>query len=273
MITETSIVKLFLAGVLPGIMIAIMMIIYILIRNKLDPNLIKHPSVTDGTVAQEEKKFTAWQDAGAVVPVIVLIALIFTLLYSGVATAAETAAIGAIGAAIIVIMQRRMTADTMKKTMKNTVSTSCMIMFLMFGGMTFTMFLTVMGLPQSMSGLIINASPNPWITVLIVCIVFVILGCFVDPVSLMLIVLPFTSPFIFALGFDPIWFGVVVTIACAIGMITPPVGMNLFVLKGATGIPMGDIVRGAVPYVLMLALSIVIICIFPGLATYLPSRM
>ena len=274
MITETSIVKLFLAGVFPGILVSIMMIIYILIRNKLDPNLIKPPAGMTGTdSAEDEKKFTIWQDAGTVVPVITLIAVIFTLLYSGIATAAETAAVGAIGAAIIVIMRRRMSKDLMKKTLRNATSTSCMIMFLMFGGMAFTMFLTVMGLPQSMSRIIINASPDPWITMVVVCILFIIFGCFVDPVSLMLIILPFTSPFIFALGFDKIWFGVVVTITCAIGMITPPVGMNLFVLKGATGVPMGDIVRGAIPYVFMLVLSVVIISFFPWLATYLPSRI
>jgi len=274
MITETSIVRLFLAGVFPGLMISVMMIIYILIRNKLDPNLIKPPAEQTGeAAAQDEKQFTVWRDAGVVVPVVVLIAVIFTLLYSGIATAAETAAIGAIGAAIIVFLQKRMTPEILKKTMRNTTSTSCMILFLMFGGLAFTMFLTVMGLPQAMSGLIISASPNPWVTMLVVCIVFITIGLFVDPVSLMLIILPFTSPFIFALGFDKVWFGVIVTITCAIGMITPPVGMNLFVLKGATGVPMADIIRGAVPYVCIFILSILIICFFPGIALYLPSRL
>ena len=274
MITETSIVKLFIAGVFPGLMISVMMIVYILVRNKLDPNLIVPPAGNTGEAAAEnEKKFTVWQDAGTVVPVVVLIALIFSMLYSGVATAAETAAVGAIGAAVIVLLQRKMTGEVMKKTLRNTTSTSCMIMFLMFGGMAFTMFLTVMGLPQSMSSLIISASPSPWITMVVVVIVFITIGLFVDPVSLMLIILPFTSPFIFALGFDKIWFGVIVTIACAIGMITPPVGMNLFVLKGATGVPMGDIVRGAIPYVLIFIVAIIVICIFPGIALYLPNRM
>ena len=274
MITETSIVKLFIAGVFPGLMISAMMIVYILVRNKLDPNLIRPPAnIGEIIKEQNSKKISLWHDAVTIGPVFILIVIIFTLLYSGIATAAETAAIGAIGAAIIVFLQKKMSSEVVKKTLRNTTSTSCMILFLMFGGMAFTMFLTVMGLPQSMSSLVISSSPNPWITMLIVCIVFLILGCFVDTVSLMLIILPFTSPFIFALGFDPVWFGVIVTIACAIGMITPPVGMNLFVLKGATGIPMGDIIRGSVPYVIIFVIAIIIICIFPGLALYLPNRM
>ena len=274
LITETSIVKLFMAGVFPGLLLSGMMIAYILIRYKLDPGLVKPPAELTGEAAVEnEKKFTVWRDAGTVVPVVVLIVLIFTLLYTGVATAAETAAIGAIGAAIIVFMQRKMNTDVVKKTLRNTTSTSCMIMFLMFGGMAFTLFLTVMGLPQSMSSIIITASPSPWITMAVVCVLFVAIGLFVDPVSLMLIILPFTSPFIFAMGFDKIWFGVVVTIACAIGMITPPVGMNLFVLRANSSLPMRVIINGALPYVMILLLGLGILTVFPGLATFLPSRM
>jgi C4-dicarboxylate transporter DctM subunit len=272
LVTETSVVKLFMAGVIPGIMIAIMMIIYVVIRSKLDPNMIVPPKTTE-EIEIGDKKVSIGFDLITVVPMAALIGVIFFVLYSGIATATESAAIGVIGAAVVVIIQRRMTLDTIKKTLLNTTSTSCMITFLMFGGLVFAMFLTVQGLPQELSGLIINSDANKWVTFLIVNIIFLILGCFMEPLSIMLIVLPFVFPFMKAQGFDPVWLGVIITINCAIGMITPPVGMNLFVLKGATGLKMEDIIRGVIPYIGIFVLAIVLICFFPQIATFLPNSM
>lgn len=274
MITETSIVSLFVAGVFPGIMLAVIMISYVLIHKKIDPTLIVPPPEDSKTADKggDRKQSLGW-DMAIVIPVVLLVVVVFWMLYSGTASAAETAAVGAIGSLIIVLAQRRMTKDVLTKTLLSSVSTTCMIMVLMFGGMAFSLFLTVMGLPQALSNVVISAGLNRWFTFIIVNIIFLVLGCFMDPLSMMLIVLPFTFPFIKAMGFDPVWFGVIVTINCAIGMITPPVGMNLFVLKGVTKYPMSTIIRGVIPYVVIFALSIVILCIFPSIATFLPSRM
>ena len=166
-----------------------------------------------------------------------------------------------------------MTKKCIKDTLLNSTKTSCMIFFLMFGGLVFAQFLTVQGLPQQLSAAIVTASPNKWVTFIIVMVIFLILGCFMEPLSIMYIVLPFVFPFMTQLGFDPIWLGVVITINCAIGMITPPVGMNLFVLKGATGIPMGTIIKGVIPYIIIFSAAIVLCCFFPGIATWLPNTM
>lgn len=273
MITETNVVKLFMAGLLPGIMIAIMMVAYILIRNKLDPKMIVPPPETAESRAEDNKKVSWGFDIVTVLPLVILIAVIFFILYSGVATATESAAIGAIGAMVIVLIQKRMSKKVLKNTLLNTTSTSCMIVWLMFGGLVFAQFLTVYGLPQQLSGLIIGASPNPWVTFIIVNVIFLVLGCFMEPLSIMLIVLPFVMPFLTQMGFDPVWLGVVLTINCAIGMITPPVGMNLFVLKGATGLQIGEIIKGVIPYILIFAVAIVILCFVPGIATFLPNSM
>jgi len=273
MITETSIIKLFAAGVFPGILIAILMIIYVSVATKLNPSLIQPPKDLQLEQDVSGQKISLMKDVSTVVPVVALVVVVFGVLYSGIATATESAAIGAIGAMIIVIFQRRLNKTMLKKVMHSTIATTCMIMVLMFGGLTFTLFLTVMGLPQGMSALILGASPDPWITFLIVVIVFLVLGLFVDPLSLMLIVLPFVFPFMKSLGFDPVWFGVVVTIACAIGMITPPVGLNLFVLKGACGIPMATIIRGVIPFVVIFIFVIGILCVFPQIATFLPNQL
>ena len=270
-ITETSVVRLFIAGVFPGLMIAGMMIVYIFIRQRIDPNLIIKPK--EATTAIAERKYSISKDIVTIVPMVSLIAVIFVVLYSGVATATESAAIGAIGAVVIVLLQRRFTMKVFKQTLLQASSTSCMILFLMFGGLTFALFLTVKGLPQAMSQAIMDASPNMWVTFVFVNIIFLILGCFMEPLSIMLIVLPFTFPFLKAMGFDPVWLGVVLTINCAIGMITPPVGMNLFVLRGATGIKMADLIRGVVPYLFIFIGAIVIICFFPQIALFLPNSM
>lgn len=272
LITETNVVKLFMAGVVPGIMIAVLMVVYILVRNKLDPKMIV-PPVEKQAEEEVKKPVSLGFDIITVVPIVILIALIFFLLYSGVATATESAAIGAIGAGVVVLIQRRMSKSCLKKTLLNTTSTSCMILFLMFGGLVFSLFLTVQGLPQQLSNVIINASPNRWVTFVIVMIIFLILGCFMEPMSIMFIVLPFVSPFIASMGFDMVWFGVVVTINCAIGMITPPVGMNLFVLKGATKLQLNVIIRGVVPYIFIFTAAIVILCFVPQIATFLPNSM
>lgn len=271
LITETSVVKLFISGVIPGIMIAVMMVAYLLIRNKFDKKMIVPPK--EEIAAETAARHTLGFDLVTVLPIVILILFIFISLYSGLCTATESAAVGAIGAGVIVLIQRRMTKQCIRETLLNSAKTSCMIFFLMFGGLVFAQFLTVQGLPQQLSAAIITASPNKWVTFIIVMIIFLILGCFMEPLSIMYIVLPFVFPFMVQLGFDPIWLGVVVTINCAIGMITPPVGMNLFVLKGATGIPMGTIIKGVVPYIIIFTAAIVLCCIFPGIATWLPNTM
>lgn len=272
LITETSVVKLFISGVIPGILIAAMMIAYLLIRNKLDKTMLVPPKEPAAEEAQPVRHSLGF-DIITVLPIVALILVIFGTLYSGVCTATESAAIGAIGAGVIVLIQRRMTRNCMKATLLNSAKTSCMIFFLMFGGLVFAQFLTVQGLPQQLSNAIVTASPNKWVTFLIVMVIFLILGCFMEPLSIMYIVLPFVFPFMTQLGFDPIWLGVVITINCAIGMITPPVGMNLFVLKGSTGIPMGTVIKGVIPYIIIFTAAIILCCIFPGIATWLPTTM
>lgn len=270
-ITETSIVKLFMAGVFPGIMIAGIMIAYVIVRSKIDPNMIIPPK--DDAEEERKKNLSLGFDIITIVPIIALIAVIFIVLYSGIATATESAAIGVVGAVLVVFIQKRMSLAVFKKTLLQATSTTCMILFLMFGGLVFALFLTVQGLPQDLSEIVITASPNRWITFIVVNIIFLILGCLMEPLSIMLIVLPFTFPFLKAQGFDPVWLGVIITINCAIGMITPPVGMNLFVLRGATGIKMAEIIRGVVPYIIIFAIAGVIISIFPGIALFLPNSM
>ena len=273
MVTETSIVRLFIAVVFPGLLIAGMMIAYIFIRYYLDPNMIVPPENTDQDDTKKDVDISLFSDILTIVPIVVLITLIFTILYTGIATATESAAIGAIGAGVIVLIQRRMTKECITKTLLGTASISCMILFLMIGGLVFALYLTLLGLPQDISRFILEVSPNPWIVFIIVNIIFLVLGLFLEPMSIMVIVLPFVFPAMREMGFDPVWLGVILTINLAVGKITPPVGMNLFVLKAVTGVHIGDIFKGAIPYVILFLSAIVIISLVPGIALFLPSRM
>jgi C4-dicarboxylate transporter DctM subunit len=272
MLTETSIVRLFVAVVIPGLMIAVMMIAYILLRYKLDPKMIA-PVLENAESVQKMENISWKRDFVTVVPLVALVVVVFTMLYSGIATATESAAIGAIGAGIVVLIQRRMSKACLQKTLLGTASTSCMILFLMIGGLVFALYLTLMGLPQNISAFILSASPNPWMIFIIVNIIFIILGLFLEPMSVMVIVLPFVFPAMMGMGFDPVWLGIILTINLAISKITPPVGMTLFVLKAVTGVPIGEIFRGVIPYCVIFLLAIVIISFFPGIATFLPGRM
>jgi len=270
-ITETSIVKLFMAGVLPGIMVMGMMIAYLIIRSKFDKTMIVPPK----DLIEREAKIqrSVGRDIATVVPMVALIGVVFIIMYTGIATATECAAIGVVGAVIIVLMLRRFSMDFFKKTLLQSSSSTCMILFLMFGGLVFSLFLTVQGLPQTLTAIILDASPNRWVTFIIVMVIFLLIGLFMDPLPCMYIILPFTFAFIKSLGFDPIWFGIVLTLNCSIGMVTPPVGLNLFVLRGATGISMSDLIRGVIPYVFILVLAVVILCFVPQIATALPNSM
>jgi len=270
-ITETSIVKLFMAGVIPGIMVMFMMIAYLVIRAKVDKNMIIPPK--DIVTQDAEIKYSAGRDILTVVPMVALIGIVFIIMYTGVATATECAALGVVGAFIIVLVLRRFSKDLFKKSMLQSTSSTCMILFLMFGGLAFSMFLTVEGMPQTLSAIILESSPNRWVTLIIVMALFLLIGLFMDPIPCMYIILPFTFPFISTLGFDPIWFGIVLTLCCSIGMVTPPVGLNLFVLRGATGISMTDLIRGVLPYVVILFLAVAILFVFPGIVTALPNSM
>ncbi|MCI8647860.1 MAG: TRAP transporter large permease [Firmicutes bacterium] len=272
-ITETSIAELFMAGIIPGVMMALLLIIYALVQLKLHPasNIVV---TEEDKVRMEDKKAMLRHDIASIVPIMVLIIIVLGCLYTGIATATESAAIGAVGALILVIGRKRLTKACIKMTMLNTTKNSCMILFMMIGGLVFSFFLTAYGLPQELATTMLTISPNKWVTFAAVMVVMLILGCFLEPVGILMITMPFVFPTLTAMGFDPIWLGVECTIACMVGMITPPVGMNLFVLKGCVpGLDLATVIKGAIPMCILMLVSLIIIAVFPAIATFLPASM
>ena len=148
-----------------------------------------------------------------------------------------------------------------------------MIAFVIIGGLALSYVVTFLGLAHEMANLIVNLGVNRWIFFGAVMILWLIMGCLLDPTSMIVMTIPFLFPTFNAFGFDPLWVGVVSTLAVEIGMVTPPVGLNLFVLRAVTDIPMKTIIIGVFPFIFVLLGTLVFLILFPSLATYLPSKM
>jgi C4-dicarboxylate transporter DctM subunit len=265
-ITEVSIGKLFIAGIIPGIVLAFILCAAIAISVKLNPSLAPRiEGVSWG------KRFSSLKRVWAF---IVLALSIMGSIYAGIATPTESAAIGATFAIIIALIYRRLDLKNLYGALLRTVSVTAMIMFLVIGGNVMAFLLSTLTIPQFITETIIGLEVSKWTVMIIINFVLLLMGCLLDPMAIMVILLPIIFPIIMSLGFDPVWFGIVVTINVEMGMITPPVGLNLFILKGTVpGISMRDIVLGALPFVLLLMMGLALVMTFPSLATWLPGRM
>ena len=287
-ITETSIAKLFMAGLLPGIMISLMFCISILIRVRLNPSLIdvslKKENQGADPVPEIEKPPTTALDSSsqntsiksglkATIPSFALILIVLGTLYTGTATPTESAGYGAVGAIILVIFLGRMRKGIFIDALKASARTSAMILFIMIFGLVLAHTISHLGIAQNIATAIVGSGTNRWVVMIMLIALWYIMGALMDPGSMVILTVPFIYPSLMQMGFDPIWIGVIATLCVEVGMLTPPVGLNLFVLRGITDVSMGNIIKGALPYVLVLTLAVAILCIFPGIALFLPSQM
>jgi len=267
LITETSIGKLFMAGVIPGILISLILCGSIAVYVTLKPEMA--PRIQG---ANWKTRFSSLKRIWAF---IVLVISIMGSIYLGIATPEESAAIGATTAIIIALLYRRLSLKGMHGALLRTVSVTAMIMFMVLGGNVFAFTLSSLGVPQYLTNLIVGLDVSPWAVMIVINVVFLILGCLLDPMSIMVICLPILFPIVTKLGFDPVWFGIIITINIEMGMITPPFGLNLFILKATLRdyVTMDDIVMGSLPFVIILMVGVAIVMVFPILATFLPGRM
>jgi C4-dicarboxylate transporter DctM subunit len=265
-ITEVSIGKLFIAGIFPGIVLALILCVAIALAVKIKPTLA--PRIEG---VSWKKRFSSLKRVWAF---LVLALSIMGSIYAGIATPTESAAIGATLAIIIALLYRRLNLKNLHGALLRTVSVTAMIMFLVIGGNVMAFLLSTMTIPQFITETIVGLEVSRWAVMIIMNFVLLVMGCLLDPMAIMVILLPIIFPIVTALGFDPVWFGIVVTINVEMGMITPPVGLNLFILKGTVpGISMRDIVRGSLPFVILLMVGLAVVMVFPSLATWLPGRM
>ena len=265
--TEQSIGKLFIAGILPGIMTAAIFMAMIYIRVKINPSLAPQGY----SMPWKERMHLT----GKAWPVVSVFLLVIGGIYSGFFTPTEAAAIGAIGVIVTAVAQRRLTWEIFIKSLKETTCLSAMIMAIIIGGMFYTAFTVVAGLPDLAQNVLGQMGENRYVILCFILFVYLVLGCLMDIIGMMVFTLPMFFPVIVKLGFDPIWFGVMVTIMCELGLLTPPVGVNCMVIKSVAGekVTTGDVFVGVGWYFLMELIVIAILIIFPGVALILPNLM
>lgn len=265
-ITQVSIGKLFIAGIIPGIILSLIFCVAIGIAVKMRPELAPRIQGVSWSERFSSLKYV-W-------PFIVLAISVIGTIYTGIATPTESAAIGATLAIVIASVYGKLKIKTFHGGLKKAVSVSAMALFMVIGGNILGFFLTSMAIPQFVTEAIASLNVSRWYVMIMINLVLIFMGCLLDPTAIMVITLPILFPIITSLGFDPVWFGIIITINVEMGMITPPVGINLFVLKASIpSISMNEIVRGALPFVFLQMICMALIMIFPPLATWLPGKM
>ncbi len=265
-IAEQSIGKLFLAGFIPGIIEAILLIITIYILCKRNP-LLGPP----GPRTSLKEKVVSLKDTGAV---FALFIVVFGGLYVGVFTATEAAGVGAFGAFIFALPRKDFSWQGFKDSAKDTVMTSGMAFLIVIGGILFGYFLAVSGLPFAIADMAVGLGVSRYFVLGGIIIIYLFLGCVMSAVAMVIITVPIFLPVMVALGFDPIWFGILIVILVELAGLTPPVGMNVYVIKGvAKDIPLYTIFRGIIPFLYTNVATIVLLIAFPQMALFLPSMM
>lgn len=208
-------------------------------------------------------------------PIALLFIAVIGSIYSGIATPSEAASVGAIGALLIALATRSITLKKLFASLRDAAESTAMVLLLVIGGFGLSFLVARVGIARGVGSMITEAAISPWAVLIFMIIVLLLLGTVLDPVSLIVITMPLFFPVLMQLGFDPIWIGVIVTIAVEIGMITPPVGMNLLILKNAIpgGASMGELFKGILPFVGVLLVGLVIIVLVPAISTWLPALM
>lgn len=260
-ITDESVGKLFMSGVVPGVLLMFLFICIVVYSSR---NLERHePAPWSERLSALRKSI--W---GLLLPVIVVGGI-----YTGAFTPTEAAGVGTVYSLFITFfIYRTLTLTDMPGILNDTVQTSCMIFAIMIGASLFGFVLTILDAPQALTNWVAGLDLGKWAVFVAINILLLFLGCILESISIIFITLPILFPLIMRLGFDPIWFNVVMLLNLELALITPPVGMNLFVLQGVSPeSKMTDIIRGVVPFGCMMALEILLLCFFPEVATWLPS--
>jgi tripartite ATP-independent transporter DctM subunit len=267
--TETSVGALFMAGIIPGIMLALIFMIYIAVRTHLQPHLA--PDLPEKYTLKEK----IINLKSLILPMI-LILLVLGVIYTGIATPTEASGIGAFGAFLILVFTRRLTWKVLQESVARTLSIAVMGLWIAMGAKSFTHIYVTIGAIDLVSGIINNLAVNPWVIIILMQLILIALGMFIDTLGVMLITIPIFVPLIISMRFDPVWFGILYTINMEMGYITPPFGFNLFYMKSIVepmGFGMEDVYRSIAPFFFLEVLGLVIVMIFPQLCMWLPSTM
>ena len=269
LVTETSIGRLFLAGVVPGLLLVALFAAYAWLSTLRSQRAAPQAEVPRYTLAQK------MEGLGRVSPFIGIVIAIGYAMYGGLATPSEVAALSAVLALVLVIViYRQWRLADQWRIFRETVRESSMILMIIGAAAVFSYMLSLLYVTQSAAQWLVDLEMNRWLLLAAINVFLLVAGCFLPPVAIILMVMPILTPVLEAANFDLIWFAVILTINMEVGLITPPVGLNLYVLKGvAPEVPLPTVLKGSLPFVLLMFLAILLISVFPAIALWLPNQM
>lgn len=269
MIARQPVGRLWMGGVLPGILLAVLFIVYIFVRCLIQPKL--------GPAATLEERQIPWTQKflllrAGILPVLIIFAMT-GLFFMGVTSLVESSAIGALAVTVAAIVKRRLTWRGMMEVLRDTLSVSCMFMWVIVAALAFSSVYDGLGAVKALESLFFRWDLSPLGVIAMMQLSFLMLGTFLDDTAMLIIVAPLYIPLVLKLGFDPIWYGVLYTITCQIAYLTPPFGYNLFLMRAMAPkeISLADIYRSIVPFVLVMCVGLVIVLAFPEIVTWLPD--
>jgi tripartite ATP-independent transporter DctM subunit len=261
---DVSIIRMFMAGVMPGLMLLVLFSGYIVIWALLNPERMPAESI----------RMSLWErvkSSRELIPVLLLILFVFVSMMAGIATANEASAFGVLGALAIAWWGRSLNRASFTASVSGALRMTCMIMFILGASAFLTVAMGFTGIPEALSKWVVALNMPPYVLILMLTLVYLVLGIALDGVSMIVLTTSVVLPMVQAAGFDPIWFGVYIVIMIELAEISPPVGFNLFVLQSMSGRSLMSVAWSAIPFFFVLVLATVLIVIFPGIATWLPG--
>jgi tripartite ATP-independent transporter DctM subunit len=265
-LAQVSVLKMFMAGIIPGLLLALAFMIYVAIHSLLNPGSL--PKDATRTTARE-----LFQGLLQLGPVVLLIGFVVGSMMTGYATPTEAAAVGVLGALLICVLQRCFTWRGTWEAMMGAMQTSSMIGLIVIGAVFLSVAMGFLKVPATVAGAIGGLGLSPFMLIMLLIVFYVILGAVLEGMSIIVMSLPITLPLVTAAGYDPIWFGVFLILVVEMAQVTPPVGFNLFVINGLSGMSLSTLARAALPFFLILVGFTILITVFPEIVLFLPQRM
>lgn len=262
-ITNSSVGRLFLAGALPGLIITVLFCLAVVVVTRIDPL-----AAPGGQKSSWKERF---KSLSKVWLMLLLIVAVLGSIWGGLCTPTEAAAVGSFGTFVIAIGRHNMDIKKIRDSIKSSMKVTSMIFFLLIGASVFSNFITVTKAPVIIAKWVAASNIAPAMVIAIMCLVYIFLGCLMDTLSMILLTLPIFAPIVVALGYDLVWFGILVVLMTMLGSITPPVGINCFVVGGMVeDASTGDVFKGVIPFIIALIIMAVILVAFPDVALWLP---
>jgi len=264
-LTETSIGDLFLAGIIPGILLTLFFMVTVIIVTKLDPSSAPVIDKAPEEASQSSAFSKVW-------PTLLLFFMVIGGIYSGVFTPTEAAGFGAVGALLIGALMGRLKWHSIGESLMDTVQTTSMIFLILIGAILFSAFLSLSGTPALMGDWVVGLALTPVMTIFLIVGIYILLGAFLDTMAMIILSIPIFFPIVMNMGFDPIWFGVLVVLVVELALITPPMGINVFVIKGiSNNVPLSQVFIGVLPFCLALLAMILLVIAAPQVVMFLPE--